>query len=62
MPDQYGKTELHWAAINGHRDVVELLVRRGASLDLHEARYNSTPAGCAREGSHIELAEFLQSS
>jgi uncharacterized protein len=58
----FGATALHWAAINNHRDVVELLVRRGASLDLRDARYNSTPAGWAREGGHIELADFLHSS
>jgi ankyrin repeat protein len=58
----FGATALHWAAINNHRDVVELLVRRGASLDLCDARYNSTPAGWAREGGHIELADFLHSS
>jgi ankyrin repeat protein len=58
----FGATALHWAAINNHRDVVELLVRRGASLDLRDARYNSTPAGWAREGGHIELADFLHSA
>jgi len=57
----FGATALHWAAINGHREVVELLVRRGASLDLRDARYNTTPAGWAREGGHIELAGFLHS-
>jgi uncharacterized protein len=55
----FGATALHWAAINGHRDVVELLVTRGASLDIRDARYNSTPAGWAREGGHIELAALL---
>ena len=59
MPDEYGKTGLHWAAINGHRGVVELLVMRGASLNIRDARYNSTPAGWAREGDHIELAALL---
>ena len=58
----FGATALHWAAINGHRSTIELLVTRGASLDIQDARYNSTPEGWAREGGHIELAEFLQSS
>lgn len=58
----FGATALHWAAINGHRNVVELLVTRGASLDIRDARYDSTPEGWAREGDHIDLAEFLQSS
>ena len=55
----FGATALHWAAINGHRDVVELLVARGASIDIEDARFNSTPAGWAREGGHIELAALL---
>lgn len=55
----FGATALHWAAINGHRSVVELLVTRGASLDIRDARYDSTPAGWAREGGHIELASLL---
>lgn len=55
----FGATALHWAAINGHRDVVELLVTRGASIDIQDARFNSTPAGWAREGGHIELAALL---
>ena len=55
----FGATALHWAAINGHRDAVELLVTRGASLDIRDARFNSTPAGWARERGHIELATLL---
>jgi len=55
----FGATALHWAAINGHRDVVELLVTRGASIDIQDARFNSTPAGWAREDGHIELAALL---
>jgi ankyrin repeat protein len=55
-------TGLHWAAINGHRNVVELLVTRGASRDIRDARYDSTPEGWAREGGHAELAKLLDRS
>lgn len=55
----FGATALQWAAINGHRGVVELLMTRGASLSIRDARFNSTPAGWAREGGHIELAALL---
>jgi ankyrin repeat protein len=55
----FGATGLHWAAINGHRNTVGLLVARGASLNIRDERFDSTPEGWAREGGHMQLAEFL---
>ena len=51
----FGGTALHWAAIHGHRNTVELLVACGASLSIRDARFNSTPEGWAIEGGHHDL-------
>jgi hypothetical protein len=37
-------------------------VTRGASRDIRDARYDSTPEGWAREGGHAELAKLLDRS
>ena len=44
----YGKsTALHWAATDGHSDVVEYLVSKGAELDVRDNWHNLTPVGWA---------------
>lgn len=53
-------TPLHQAALAGHRGVVELLVARGARLDLRDEIYGGTPAGWAEHGGHPELAAYLR--
>ena len=55
----FGATGLHWAAINGHRETVELLVARGANLVIRDERFNATPEGWANEGGHTDLADLL---
>lgn len=55
----FGATGLHWAAINGHRKTVELLVTRGANIDIRDERFDSTPEGWAIEGGHADIAELL---
>ena len=55
----FGATGLHWAAINGHRKTVELLIARGANLAIRDERFDSTPEGWANEGSHTDLADLL---
>jgi ankyrin repeat protein len=57
----FGGTGLHWAAINGHRATVDLLVARGASVTIRDARFNATPTEWAREGGHAAIATALQS-
>ena len=47
--DQSGATALHYAALDGHRDVVEELVRRGAEINVADGRFGATPAGWAIE-------------
>lgn len=58
----FGGTALHWAAINGKKEMVEFLVARGASLNLKDATFDATPEGWAREGSHEAIAAFLRST
>ena len=53
-------TPLHHAALAGHRDVVTLLVQRGARLEIRDAIYESTPLGWAEHGGQAALAEFLR--
>jgi cytohesin len=50
----YHVTPLHVAAWFGHADIVELLLERGATIDMRDDEYNATPlswalAACRRE-------------
>ena len=58
----FGATGLHWAAINGHLKTVEFLIDRGANLTLRDKRFDSTPEGWAREGSHADITKLLRRS
>jgi ankyrin repeat protein len=53
-------TPLHQAVWSNHRDVVELLVARGAKLNLRDTIYDSTPLGWAEYGERTEIAGFLR--
>lgn len=53
-------TPLHQAALAGHREVVQLLVERGARLDIRDTINEGTPHGWAVHGGHREIAESLR--
>jgi hypothetical protein len=53
-------TPLHQAALAGHRDVVELLVDRGARLDTTDTVWHGTPLGWAEYGGRKDIAEYLR--
>ncbi len=55
----FGATGLHWAALNGHADVVRWLLERGAALDGRDARFDSTPEGWALETGHGDIAALI---
>ena len=55
----FGGTALHWAAMNGHRSTVDVLVARGASLTGRDARFDAMPEDWAREGGHRDIADAL---
>jgi len=63
--DQISATALHYAAFNGHCDVVRALVQCGANLNAIDGQFGGTPAGWAIEYMRemggflgIELADF----
>jgi ankyrin repeat protein len=47
--DESGATALHYAALNAHRSIVELLVERGANVNSRDGQFGATPAGWAIE-------------
>ena len=47
--DESGATPLHYAALNGHRPVVKLLLQRGADINSTDNQFGATPAGWAIE-------------
>ncbi|MGV8121609.1 MAG: ankyrin repeat domain-containing protein [Candidatus Xenobiia bacterium LiM19] len=57
--DASGFTPLHCAAINGKKEVVELLISRDADLNLKD-RNGRTPLKAAAERGHIEIVELLR--
>ena len=53
-------TPLHQAAIAGHLDMVKLLLKHGARLDLKDEIYHSTPLGWAEHGEQAAVAGYLR--
>lgn len=53
-------TPLHQAVIYGHKDVVQLLVERGARLDIKDTLFQRTPRGWAEHAGQIEIEEYLR--
>lgn len=47
--DESGATCLHYATLNGHREVARLLVERGAEINSADGQFGATPAGWAIE-------------
>jgi ankyrin repeat protein len=63
--DAEGATPLHYAALGGHRPIVEFLVRQGAEINATDTQFGATPAGWAIEYLRqmggflgIELSDF----
>ena len=55
---EYGVTPLAWAAIVGHRDIVELLIRSGADVNAKNRDAGTALHGAAFFG-QVEVAELL---
>ena len=58
--DESGATPLHYAALNGHRPIVRLLIERGADINSTDSQFCATPTGWAIEylremGGHLAI-------
>jgi len=58
----YAGTGLHYAALNGHRAMVEFLLAHGADCNVKDTKVGSTAAGWADYGGHPELRDLLAES
>jgi Ankyrin repeats (3 copies) len=47
--DAEGATALHYTALNGQRQIAELLLASGADINARDDRFHATPAGWAIE-------------
>jgi uncharacterized protein len=56
----YAGTGLHYAALRGHRAMVEFLVAHGADVNVKDTKVGSTPAGWAEHGGHPEIKDYLE--
>jgi hypothetical protein len=61
VDDDLGITPLHLAAEKGHKDVVELLVAKGAAVNAQNC-FGDTPLFEALKGNHKDIVEFLLAS
>lgn len=57
----YSGTALHYAALNGRREMVEFLIDQGADVTITDTKVGGTPAGWAEYGGHPEIKERLDS-
>jgi ankyrin repeat protein len=55
----YAGTALHYAALFGHRELVDFLIEQGARLDISDTKVNALPANWASHGGHQELGDYL---
>lgn len=55
----YSGTGLHYAALNGHRAMVEFLIQQGANVNVKDTKVHSMPAGWADHGGHADIKNYL---
>ncbi|HEY2971713.1 MAG TPA: ankyrin repeat domain-containing protein [Pyrinomonadaceae bacterium] len=55
----YSGTGLHYAALNGHREMVDFLIAQGARANVRDTKVGGTPAGWAEYGGYAELTNYL---
>jgi hypothetical protein len=53
-------TPLHQAALNGHEELVRLLIEHGARADMRDLLWRGTPADWAKHEGRAELEAFLR--
>lgn len=57
--DSHGMTPLHWAALNGQKDAVELLLANKADVNA-TSNNGDTPLHLAEAAEHQDVAELLR--
>ena len=55
-----GETALHEAAMNGEREIVDILLAAGADPNRRDDRFDATPLGWARHGNQSALVDLLE--
>ena len=56
----YAGTGLHYAALRGHRTMVDFLLKNGANPNIKDSKVNSTPAAWAAYGGYEDLRDYLE--
>jgi uncharacterized protein len=56
----YAGTGLHYAALRGHRRMVDFLLEHGADPNIRDSKVNGLPAGWADYGGHKALSGYLE--
>jgi ankyrin repeat protein len=57
---QGGASPLHYAAIHGHQNAIDLLIDRGADMENLDTEYGAAPIGWANEKGHMDLVRHLR--
>ena len=57
--DGVGWTPLHYAAVEGNKEVVELLITKGADVNAKDDQSGETPLHFAAFSGHKEIVELL---
>jgi ankyrin repeat protein len=55
-----GASPLHYAAIHGQHEAVDLLIDRGANIEAVDDEYGATPMGWANEKGHTALVRHMR--
>ncbi|CAO3697353.1 unnamed protein product [Rhizopus stolonifer] len=61
VQNEQGNTALHWAALNGHYEVVEALVKAGSDCTIKNVM-NHSPIYEAQQRNHEKVAEFFMTT
>ena len=56
----YAGTGLHYAALNGHRAMVEFLLAHGADRNIKDTKVGGAAANWAEYGGHADLLDLLR--
>ena len=59
VQDFDGWTPLHWAAMEGHKKIAELLIANGADVNMKSSSLGRTPLQHAAQLGHKKIAELF---